>query len=701
MGFAALNRHVSPRQPLACALASLLAVASLTACVEEATVTLPKNYNTVRNRSVAIDASKFLATDGSLVDASSLAPQKLLDYSGVCIGANCAQFKASATNGAKVASMQGINGTLKTLLPTDTDQTKLFATSASSLYATWMRIPVGYGCKPLLQSLFPDRTKPAGDVQKNAGDISNYNLTGLDALIGATRSTSAMPVWTVGYDIGTAGQGCAYANGQVQGQKIQDIDQWMAVVGNIAEWYDRVQPAMKNDLKTGDALCLSKDPSITRPWYCSHTLINFEFLRDPFGAGGYKADVPADRQAWLAAYKKFAMDLRTKHFWLPANGVVKIIGPSVVIKGDLAVQDSTSANRHPIYDFIDFVVAPANQYTLVSGKDAAGADVKETVRLPLSHLSLEVEAASPSEAKQILQRITDYAAAKGLKSEKYVDGAAGTEAIPIWIADLRISKLPAVVANLADPKSVTYDPWRASAWKGGFYAASKMLLQGLATEATIGNLVRVPTLDPDSPATDKAALVSTALDSDYLWFGQEDITAGSLKPAGWYSFWFHPDYMGGKQRVSVKHGPDALGMTGSASINPDSGIVVMATRSTCLTSQGGTTDCVPGVTTATDRNAFVTMGKKGVLRIMVSDFQVEQTGNLENLEHNLRIQVDGLPAGSKVAGYRWAWMDGTPPGTWTDFVYRELGIVDITSGSTSFTRTVPVPSVHYLELFYD
>ncbi|MBI5608491.1 MAG: hypothetical protein HY902_06380, partial [Deltaproteobacteria bacterium] len=55
-------------------LAAVLAAAGLTGCVEEATVTLPKSYNAVRNRSVQIDASKFVATDGSLVDAVSLSP---------------------------------------------------------------------------------------------------------------------------------------------------------------------------------------------------------------------------------------------------------------------------------------------------------------------------------------------------------------------------------------------------------------------------------------------------------------------------------------------------------------------------------------------------------------------------------------------------------------------------------------------------
>lgn len=672
-----------------------------TGCVEEKTVSLPEAYNVTRNRSVRVDASKFLKRDKELKDATTLTPTQVLEYTGVCIGANCGEFKAPVTDGAKVTSLQGVNGTLKTLVPTDNDQSPLFNSSARSLYATWMRIPSGYGCKPLMQTLFPDRTKPAGDVQKNPGDIANYNLDGLSALIAATRQTSAMPVWTVGYDLGTVGQTCDYKDGEPQGQPIQDPDKWAAVMGNIAEWYDRVMPAQKNDEKTGDALCLSKDKNLVKPWYCSHTLIAFEFLRDPFGAGGYKADVAGDRAKWLEAYKRFAMELRTKHFWLPANGVVKIIGPSVVIKGDLSVQDTTSANRNPIYDFIDYVVSPTNFYKYVSGKDASGKEITENVRLPLSHLSLEIEASTPGEARQIVQRIADYAALKGLKSEKFVDGATGNEAIPIWVADLRISKLPAPVANLNDPKGKMYDPFRVSAWKGGFFAATKMLWQGLVSEATLGQLVRVPTMDPDAAAADKQAILASARDSDYLWFGQEKITAGALKPSGWYGFWFHPDYQGGKQLVSVQHGPDALGLTGKQLVNPDDGIVVMATRTSCVNSQGAPTLCVPESASSGEKNAFVTSNKKGVLRIMVADYQVEATGGLENLEHNLRIQVDGLPAGSKVAGYRWAWMDGTPPGTWTDFVYRELGIVDITSGSTSFTRTVPVPSVHYLELFYE
>jgi hypothetical protein len=647
-------------------------------CVEESTVTLPANYNAVRNRSVRIDASKLVTKSGALVDVAVLG-SKAVDYTAVCVGSNCGEYKAAVTDGSKVASLQGINGTAKTLVPSDPDNSPLFGTSVRSLYANWMRIPVGYGCKPLLQTLFPDRNK-------NPDDIANYNLEGMNELIAATKSANSLPVWTASYDIGSGGQGCDYSKGEPTGNGIQDPAKWAKVVRKIAAWYDFELPAQKKDEKTGDPLCRSEDPKVIKPWYCSHTLIAFEFFRDAFGAGGFKADVPADRAKWLAAYKAFATELRAT-FPLPANGVVKLIGPSITLKGLASVQDSASPARSPIYDFIDFVVSPAN-------KPANAA------RLPLSHLSFEVEAGSPIEARQIVEAVAGYAAKAGLKAEVGVDGATGNEAMPIWVSDLRITQLPATVQALGDPKSAQFDLARLWTWRGGFFATTRMLWQGLVSEATLGQLVRLPTVDPDT-AVDKIALAASSRASDFLWFGQDAFVNGTLKPSGWYGFWFHPDYLGGKQRVAVQHGPDALGMSGTTTSDPAQGIVVLATRSTCLNASGLPTDCVPAKDGAIDKNAYVTNGKRGVLRVMVVDNQVETLQGRENLEHNLRIQVDGLPADAKVAGYRWAWMDGTPPGTWSEFLYRELGIVDVSGGSLSFTRTVAVPSVHYLELYYN
>lgn len=657
------------------ALAACAVLAGLGGCLEqENTVILPANYNKVRNRSVRIDASKFATKTGDAVDASQFKADKVIDYTWTCIGANCSEFKAVTTDGVKASSMMGVLGTAKAAIASDEAKAALFNQSVRSMYAFQMRIPVGYGCKPMMQGLFPDRTK-------NVDDIASYDFKAFDDLIGATRSVGANPVWTAGYDLGDAGQPCKYENGEVKGAPIKDIAKWVKAVRKIASWYDFELPAKNKNPQTGNALCLSTDKNLVKPWYCSPSLFNMEFIRDPFGAGGYTAANKAD---WLALYKAYADSMR-ELFFLPDNEV-KIIGPSLVLKSDLELQDTspTNPNRSPMYDFIDFVTNPANNQ-------------KNGQRLALSYLSMEIEASSPKEAQSMVKRVADYAALKGLKAEKGLSGEDGTHAIPIWVSDLRIRDVPAAVKPLTDPKSPSFDLDRYAAWRGGFLTATKMLWQGLVADGTIGSVVRFPTVDPT--ASDAITMAGTARESEYLWFGQAKIDPGALKPTGWPGFWFHPDHMGGKQLVAVKQGPDALGISGAEDSRADAGIVAMATRSSCVNVNREPVFCVPDASDSPGSVTYFTKGKKNILRALVTDFQDEILGDKEVLEHKLRVQVDGLPVDAKNAGYKLAWIDGTAS-TWSEILYREQGFVDITNGSLSFTRVSPVPSVLFVELYF-
>ena len=647
---------------------------ALAGCVEEETKVLPTIYNEVRNRSVRIDASKLLLKSGSTLDAATLKLDKLVDYTGDCKGTNCSEFKPVVTDGIKVSSMMGIGGTAKNAIASDDVNPALFTQSVKSLYAPAMRIPTGYGCKAMMQGLFPDKAK-------DVAAIDNYDLKALDELIGATRSTVAYPVWTVGYDLGTGVTSCVYENGEVKGTPIADVDKWAKAAVRIAKWYDFDLPNKKKDEKNGDPLCRSTDKNIVKPWYCSHSIVDIEFLRDPFGAGGYKKE---DKAKWLAAYKAFALAMRANDaFFLPDNQV-KLIAPSVVLRSDLELQDPTSPNRSPIYDFIDFVVDPKNGLN--------------NVRLPLSALSIEIEASTPTEARTLVKRVAEYAATKKLLHEKGLFGSDGTAPIPIWVMDLRIkSPLSAAVLPLADPKSPSYDLQRLASWRGGFVTAVKILWQGLVTDATIGSVVRFPTVDPTT--ADTISLAATARESDYLWFSQSKIQPGALKPSAWPGFWFHGDHMGGEQLVSVQHGPDALGMSSKQATDPDEGIVAMATRTSCVNANREAVACVADASDTPSNATFYTKGKRNILRILVTDFQIEVRNGKEILEHKLRVQVDGLPIDAKVAGYKLGWMDGTAP-TWAEILYREQGFADITNGSLSFTRVVPVPSVQYIELYF-
>lgn len=693
-------RLVAPALPLLLAAPALAALVSLSGCVEEQTVVLPEISAAVRKRSIRVDANSLVTTAMTAQDAAKIGTAKTQDYTAVCIGANCGEFKQPETDGLKVKSMQGINNTLKTIADEE-DKSALFNKSARSLTTFWARIPSGYGCRPLMQGMFPDRTKDVQDMENYTVKDANHLF---NTLLGATRAMGAFPLWTASYDLGTAGEGCTYENGEPVGKPIQDPAKWAKAVRRLAHFYDFDLKDVKNAASQDtvdqgpmcvkfkgaaakpwycevDPLCRSTDGKVAKPWYCGQPLVAFEFLRDPFGAGGYQNNA-ADRTSWLAAYKAFATELR-EEFSIEAANIVKIIGPSVVIHGDLEVQDTGSSNRSPIYDFIDFVADPKN-------KPAKGD------RLPLTHLSVEIEAGSPGEAKQIVKRIADYAASKGLKAEKGADGAKGTEPIPIWVADLRITKVPTDVAALNDAKSTMYDIWRYAAWRGGFFAATKMLWQGLVSEATLGQLVRIPTVDPDT-ATDKVALATTAKESDFLWFSQQKIANGALKPTGWDTFWFHGDHLGRKQIVAVQHGPDAVNMSGSQASNPDVGIIAMATRSTCVNVLNEQTECAPP-----DQNdvfGYVTKGRKRMMRVLVVDNEIKVTAGRQTLMHDLRIQIDGLPSDAKVAGYKFAWVDGTEA-TWSDHLYRDLGQVDITNGSLSFTRPVAVPATLYLEIYF-
>jgi hypothetical protein len=682
-------------------VAAVLLAAVLGGCIEEETVVQPEVSAAVRKRSIRVDANSLITNTFTAADASKIGTAKTQDYTAVCIGANCGEYKQPDTDGLKVKSMQGINNTLKTIAD-DEDKSPLFNKSARSLTTFWARIPSGYGCKPLMQGLFPDRTKDTADMESYGIKDPNHLF---NQLLGATRTMGAFPLWTASYDLGTVGDTCVYKDGQVVGKPIQDPAKWAKAVRRLAHFYDFDLKDVKNAASQGtvdegpmcakfkgqaskpwycevDPLCRSTDATTVKPWYCGQPLVAFEFLRDPFGAGGYQ-NTPADRAKWLEAYKYFANELR-EEFAIEVANIVKIVGPSVVIRGDLEVQDTGSSNRSPIYDFIDFVVDPKN-------KPAKGE------RLSLTHLSVEIEAGSPGEAKQIIKRIADYAAAKGLKAEKGADGAKGTEPIPIWVTDLRITKAPTDVAALNDSKSSMYDTWRYAAWRGGFFASTKMLWQGLVTEATIGQLVRIPTLNPEDPAVDKVQLATTAKESDFLWFSQQKIANGALKPTGWDTFWFHGDHMGRKQMVAVQHGPDAVNMSGNQASNPDVGIIALATRTSCVNVLNEPTEC-----TTPDKNdifGYVTKDRKRMMRIMVADNEIKVTAGRQTLMHDLRIQVDGLPADAKVAGYKFAWVDGTEA-TWTDHLYRDLGQVDITNGSLSFTRPVAVPATLYLELYF-
>ena len=641
------------------AFATLLSLiggpAALAGCSQtEDTITLPEKANQLRNRSVRIDAGQCVLTNGTTVP---------------CLG------DLAPADGLKAVDLRGVNGTAAVAVPIDQDSD--FLKNFGNLLPYWHRIPVGYGCGATLQGIFPNGAKAFDDP-------ASYNFAAMDALIKASHDTGGYILWTAAYDLGDGKGTCTYANGQQQGKPIADIAKWAKVVRQVARHYDRDLPSGGTCCWDGSCAnppagykttCENTKKTICdlptrppRPWSCGAKIYNIEFMRDPFGAGGYTA---ATKQQWLDAYKAFATELR-QEFPQPGNDVA-LIGPSVVIHSALEVQnfDKSNTNRSPIFDFIDFVVEK---------------------QLALTFLSFEVEADSPLEVQAIATTISKYAATKGLHYEKNFSGSptTGTAPIPLFLTDLHLTK-----SNY--PASLKSDPRRLSEYKNAFYAACKMLLQGTVRFASVTHAPRWPTLDAKvAPALE---LDKNARASDNFWFNEklQDGTVmknGALKPAAWHAFWFN--FLSGKQILGSTQGPDASG-TGTGepkgTVDVGAGVVVLGTKESCVNNLKEPVDCV--VDQDTDQS--VIKGRQRMLRVMIADLNVEKDN--EVLEHILRVDVTNITKTAKTVGYQWAYLDPTSA-TWSQPTFTDSGVIDASNGEFHITKSVAVPSVHYFQFLY-
>ncbi|MCO4761290.1 MAG: hypothetical protein KC502_07285 [Myxococcales bacterium] len=644
-------------------------ILATTACMTDPHTTLPDDTNSVRYRSVIINADKCLRKDMSVGDCSSV---KVEDRQ-------------------RVDEMRGVIGAPFRAVSQDPDSV-MQKQSYDKLSAFWSRIPVGYGCEFTMQGVFPDGTK-------DPNDIKNYNFDNLDKLIGAVRTAYRVPLWTAAYGLGD-GKGasgkssCKYGNagmsdeGKAVAEQLgtpipksdKEIARWAQAVRRVTKYYNRELPKKFKE----NGLC-NPQGGAAKDWKCSPSLFNIEFGRDPNGAGGF---TKATQETWLKSYKAFAKELR-EEFPYPGNDVL-LFGPSVVIRSSAEASNTKvgAPNRSWLYAFIDYVV-------------------KE--KLPLSVLSFEVEAASPVEARDIAKSVRNYADAKGLKDEN-------GKPIRLFVTDLRLNE-----ANV--PATLRQDHARFSTFQGAFYAATKILWQGYIYGATVGRVVRFPTQDAN--VVPPVELAQTALNSDLLWFDQpkEFADAGTLKPGAWHSFWFNRDFLGGgggeldgctkaggctdvaaskraKGMVQVIQGPDAAGLSGKVQKGDEvSGLIALATRENCVSGDvdqlGQPIDCVSGDTPFPD----VTDNRQRVIRAMVANLNVDAPAAKEILIHKLRIEVNGLPSDVKTVGYRWARMDGTAP-SWLSFIFPEQGVADVHDGSFHLQRDVAVPSMHYYEFLY-
>ena len=636
----------------------LLGATATAGCIEEPVVTMPSDTNAKWMRSITVDASKCLRKDGSYQPCADIDVRDM----------------------QRVRHMSGVIGAPLRAIDADSD-TKA-QQGFRALTALWARIPVGYGCGATLQGVFPDKTK---DVK----NLANYDFTRLSEIIGAVREQRAVPLWTAAYGLGDGG--CAYGDhgleqdgkpiGEQTGAPVATNDaeslNWAKAVLRVIEYYDLELP----ELKKGDSAC-SPPAGTEKPWFCSPSMFNIEFGLDPNGAGGYTKQT---KETWLKSYKHLATEIRGK-FPYPANTIF-LFGPSVVIRGKADIENTTGEGRSWLYDFIDYVAVE---------------------KLPLSFLTFEVVATTPVEAADIAKAVRTYVDQKGLQNEE-------KQPLPLFVTDLRIqeSKLPT---------SLTDDRARLSAYRGAFYAATKVLWQGLVFGATIGRTVRFPSQDPALATAEQIA--TTAVDSDLMWFKVSPPDPGSLKPAAWQSFWFYDGFLGGgggsldaacskadgcpdlaaqaqaKSMVLVAHGPDALGVSGTQKSDPVKGMVVVSTRENCVSydadSLGEARDCVTGADA--ERFPAVAQGRKRVVRVFIADMNVTQDAK-ETLKHDIRVQISGLPQDVKSVGYRWARMDGSDT-TWTAHNFPDQGVLDVENGAFYLRRTIAVPSMQYFEFLY-
>lgn len=704
-------------------IVTCFAVLTTAGCIDEQYETLPSYANAAWKRSVTIDASRCQLKDGTFKACAATDPVEML----------------------RVRHMSGVIGAPLVAVENDPD-TKLQQTYRA-LTALWARVPVGYGCEAAMQGVFPD-------ASKDVADIKNYQLSRLSEIIGAARSARAVPIWTAAYGLGKGDGACNYGEfglldgngkpvaelaGTAIGNTDAEIANWAKAVRKIIEYYDLELPKEK----AGDSAC-NPPAGTEKPWFCSASLFNIEFGRDPNGAGGYS---DATKVNWLKAYKAFATEIRARFPW-PAN-TINLLGPSVVIRGKADIATTTGSNRNWIYDFIDYVVAE---------------------KLPLSFLTFELVAATPVEAADIAKSVKKYADEKGLKDE---DG----NPIRLFVMDLRVNddKLP---------KPLKEDVARRSAYLGAFYAATKALWQGTVFGATIGRSMR--SLSTDPTAASAAEVATKALDSELMWYNNDAVDKGSLKPAAWHSFWFYDGFLGGgggsldtcgagpacsadadcadnsscttdtcdsgvckntpaascaekegckgaencndgngctidacdsgtcthtfvqevagnarrKSLILVGQGPDAIGVSGTQSSEPVDGLITIATRERCVSSDAETlgqpVDCVTGPDA--ERFPAVAKGRPNVVRVFVADLNWDFSER-ETLRHDLRVQIDGLPADTKTVGYRWATIDGDDV-TWSSHNFPDQGVLDVEDGTFYVHRTIAVPSMHYFEFLF-
>lgn len=722
--------------------AACVSILLLSGCMtDEGEIINKSDLNEIRHRSVRIKAGNCR------VRQSDVKYQKCEDISSFDL--------------LRVAEMRGVNGTPVRAIALDDDT--VATQNYGALHAFFSRIPFGYGCAPTLQGIFPSPTRVADCQEKAKCDeaadkkactdscvtkhsdpdlIENYDLKALNQLIGSVRNNGTVPLWTAGYHLGDGLGTCNYAVANAtnksaipysvggknakeqQGIAIQNPLKWAQVVTKIARWYNR--DLVKQALKT-DTSCNITKPTAQNPksWTCSPSLFNLEFGRDPNGAGGFNDKTKPN---WLKAYTEFSKALRKEFPW-PANSV-SLIGPSVVVNDSLLLPNAQSW----LFDFVDHVVKN---------------------KLALSMLSFEVVASNPVDAKRIVEAVRKYADDKKLLDE-------GGNPIPLFVTSLRLNPkgLPATLVPTGDGSEADkLRMSRFSAYEGTFFAATKSLWQGMVKFATVGRVVRLPTDKPDTPPDTLAKL---AIDSNLIWYpADKRPPVGTLKPAAWHSFWFNEGFLGGgagryawctpgsgsgqackrsdecktktevcgagkcqadcsdvaaeKRRKSIIqgiHGPDAVGIAGPAKSNEKDHLIVLATRENCVDVQGKPLDCVIETDAAGNlKPTFpaVTSGRKHIIRVLVSDLDIDATSKKEVLEHRLTVRVEDLPKdlNIKTVGYRWARMNGNRS-TWCSlttphnciFEFPEQGVLDATDEGFSLTRSVAVPSLHYFEFLY-
>lgn len=632
---------------------------------------------------VLVVGAVALVTTGCPEDTNVVFPENSTVNRARFVSAHFDQPKADA----KVAQMRGLSGA-PTLPVAGFSGGELLSKNFGSVAPSMTRIPLGYGCEALLQSVFPD-------AALDADNDANYDYEPLKAIIDSVRRGGSTPLYTLAFDIGK--DACTVDGGAAKGKGVSDPDKWAKVATHVLYYFNSILPDHTN--KTSPAECQDKDNEgkpKSPSWYCYPSIFRIEYGRDPFGAWQFTKDA-AGRQKWFDAYKLLTQKVRATYpYAAPGSGVgnIEFVAPSVPIKASdgfpLFVKsylDSPSGKSPtPLMEFIDWL---------------AKEQAADPNAVPIDFLSFEITATKPDEAKQIAEAVALYAHTRGVKSPDgkpvrlmvvglEIEGLADADGDGVpdigdacpdlngndKVSGCNVLTLDAKAKEAFDLKIKDARDRRA-AYDAAFFTATKILWQDAVSEAIVGRTAPIAKAN----GSDK----NDVIESNLFWFDVYHIP-GQARPTAWH---YTPFYLMRDQQI-VASKPGLLSPAEDKTKPGDAlkGPLILATVEQCKKDDGSPSEC--------DGSQLIFKGRQRRARTLVTEFSLDA-----QVAHDLSVFGYGLPGNVPNVAFQCATIDQS---TRDAFQYTDFGQlptwIDNGAAAFAFTRTVAVPSIQYCEFYY-